>query len=168
MYFQETKRNNEFVWASVFVHEINRQNNFDYTLFPERGENSPVDLYAVSQSQSLPDLRLQLTHAVEVPFMAYEHPTSADYSKQPTIDAIEKKYEKLRHSGVDLEGLILIIQGYMNQETAEKVFADVAFEKYLSYPFKGIYYVAPPMMSGETHESLQEGYIVAIKGAFRA
>ncbi len=167
MYFEETKRNNEFVWASVFIHEINKQNNFDYTLFPERGEQSPVDLYAVSQSQEYPDLRLQLTHAVEVPFMAYERSVSADYSKQPTIDAIERKYEKLRNSGVDLSGLVLIIQGYMNRETAEKVFDDVEFEKFLEYPFKGIYYVAPPMMSAETQESLQEGFIIPIKGAFK-
>lgn len=165
MYSEEIKRNNELVWASVFIHEINNQNNFDYTLIPERGENSPVDLYAVSQSKKFPELRLQLTHAVELPFISYEQPTTADYSKQPTIDAIERKFEKLTHQGVDLSNLILIIQGYMNKDTATIVFADESFEKYRAYPFKGIYYVSPAVMSGDTDESLQDGYIVAIKDA---
>ena len=167
MYNEETKRNNELIWASVFVHEINEQNNFDYTLVPERGENSPVDMYVVSQSKEFPELKLQLTHAVELPFMAYEQATGADYTKQPTIDAIERKFHKLMHQNADLSELILIIQGYMNHETAEAVFADKAFEKYADSPFKGIYYVAPPMMSGDTDESLQEGFIIPIKGAFR-
>ena len=102
---------------------------------------------------------------MELPFISYEQPTTADYSKQPTIDAIERKFEKLTHQGVDLSNLILIIQGYMNKDTATIVFADESFEKYRAYPFKGIYYVSPAVMSGDTDESLQDGYIVAIKDA---
>lgn len=166
MYSEETKRNNEHIWASIFVHEINLQYNFDYNLVPERGEESPVDMYAVSESGEYPQLELQLTHAVELPFMAYEQPISADYTKQPTIDAIERKHEKLERQGIDLSRLILVIQGYMNHEAAALVFADPDFEKYKNYLFKGIYYSAPAMMSGDTDESLQEGYIVAIKDAF--
>jgi hypothetical protein len=166
MYAEETKRNNEHVWASVFVHEINQQNNFDYTLVPERGENSPVDLYAVSPSKQFPDLKLQLTHAVELPFMAYEKSAQANYTKQPTIDAIEHKHKKLLRKGADLSSLILIVQVYMNHETAAAVFADKVFEKFENYPFKGIYYVAPAMMSADTNESVQEGFIIPIKGAF--
>ena len=167
MYNEETKRNNELIWASVFIAEINKQHGLDYVLVPERGENSPVDMYAVSRSDRAPQLQLQLTHAVELPFMAYEKPVSAHYTKHPTIEAIERKYEKLTHQGVDLAKLILVIQGYMNHETAEIVFADEVFAKYRSYLFKGIYYVAPSMMSGDTDESLQEGYVVAIKDAFK-
>lgn len=166
MYSEETKRNNELVWASVFIHEINEQNQFDYTLVPERGEESFVDLYAVSQSHKWATLKLQLTYAVELPFIAYEQPSSADYSGKPTMEAIERKFHKLSHQEVDMSDLILVIQGYMNRQTAEKVFAAQEFDKYLSYPFKGIYYVAPAMMSADTDESLQEGFIVPIKGAF--
>ena len=166
MYSEETKRNNEHVWASIFVHEINQQHGFDYTLVPERGEESPVDMYAVSDSGKFPRLELQLTHAVELPFMAYEQPISADYTKHPTIEAIERKYTKLERQHADLSRLILVIQGYMNHDAARTVFADKVFDKYKSYPFKGIYYTAPAMMSGDTDESLQEGYTIAIKDAF--
>lgn len=168
MYGEETKRNNEYIWASVFVSEINKQHGFDYTLVPERGENSPIDMYAVSQTAQFPQLELQLTHAVELPFMAYEQAASADYTKHPTLEAIDRKYQKLEHQGANLGKLILVIQGYMNYATAQTVFADKVFVKYKNYPFKGIYYVAPSMMSGDTDESLQEGYIIAIKDAFNA
>lgn len=167
MYEEETKRNNEHVWASVFVTEINKQHHFDYKLIPERGENSPVDMYAVSESGKLPQLQLQLTHAVELPFMAYEEPISADYTKHPTVEAIERKYEKLERQGADLSNLILVVQGYMNYETALTVFADKTFKKFKDYLFQGIYYSAPAMLSGDTQESLQEGYIIAIKDAFK-
>lgn len=166
MYSEETKRNNELVWASVFIHEINRQYGFDYTAVPERGENSPIDVYAISKSKKYPELQLQLTHAVEIPFMAYEVSASPDYTKQPTLNAIEKKCEKLKSQGADLSKLILIVQGYMNQQTAKAVFSDSTFDHVKGYDFAGIYYVAPPMMSGDTDESLQDGYIVPIKNAF--
>lgn len=167
MYSEETKRNNEFVWASVFVSSINDSYGFDYTLVPERGEQSPVDMYAVSHSGKLPQLKLQLTHAVELPFIAYEEAAKgANYTKQPTIEAIERKYEKLHRQGADLSELILVIQGYMNHDTAHAVFSDKDFDKYAQYPFAGIYYVAPSMMSGDTEESVQEGYAIAIKDAF--
>ena len=175
MYNEETKRNNELIWASVFVNEINVQYGFDYTLVPERGEDSPVDVYAVSAHGEYPQLQLQLTHAVELPFMAYENEhASADYTKKPTIDAIERKHEKLLHQGVDLSKLILVIQGYMNEETATAVFADDSFNRFKDYLFSGIYYVAPPMMSGDVdaidnaeNKPLQNGYIIAIKNAFK-
>ena len=166
MYSEETKRNNEHVWASIFIHEINKQHHFDYVLVPERGEDSPVDMYAVSDSGNLPQLQLQLTYAVELPFIAYEQAVSADYTKHPTIVAIERKYEKLTRQGTDLGELIIVVQGYMNHESALRVFADPAFDKYKKYPFQGIYYAAPAMMSEDPDESLQEGYIVAIKDAF--
>ena len=169
MYDEETKRNNEHIWASVFINEINKQYNFDYNLVPERGENSPIDMYAVSESGKFPQLQLQLTHAVELPFMAYEAPISADYTKHPTVEAIERKYEKLQRQGADLSKLILVIQGYMNHDTANTVFADSTFHKYKKYPFQGIYYSAPAMLSGDVdnaQEPLQEGYVVAIKDAF--
>lgn len=170
MYNEETKRNNELVWASVFAHQINQQYDFDYQLVPEHGENSPVDIYMVSKSDAHPQMALQLTHAVELPFIAYDdEAASANYTKQPTIDAIERKHEKLLHQHIDLSQLILVIQGYMNKETAEQVFADSSFKKFKKYEFAGIYYVAPPMLSSEdggANESLQDGYIVPIKSAF--
>jgi hypothetical protein len=166
MYVEETKRNNELVWASVFASEINRIHGFDYTLVPERGEDSPVDVYAVSKSKKYPQLQLQLTHAVELPFMAYEEAQNADYTKKPTLDAINRKCEKLKRQGADLTKLILVIQGYMNEETAHAVFADPDFEPIKDYDFAGIYYASPPMLSEDTHESLQDGFIITLKSAF--
>ena len=166
MYTEETKRNNELVWASVFASEINKQHGFDYTLVPEHGENSTVDVYAVSKSHKFPQLQLQLTHAVELPFIAYEEVDKANYTKQPTIEAIERKCEKLQRQGADLSKLILIIQGYMNPEAAAIVFADPDFEPMKKYEFAGIYYVSPPMLSEDTSESLQDGFIITIKNAF--
>ncbi len=166
-YGEETKRNNELVWASVFVNELNRLYGYDYVLVPERGENTPVDMYAVSKSGKVPQLQLQLTHAVELPFMAYEQGTSANYTKQPTIDAIERKCEKLKSQNIDLSQIVLIVQGYMNHKTANKVFLeDKTFKKFTEYDFAGIYYVAPSMMSGDTQEFLQNGYMIPIKDMF--
>lgn len=166
MYAQEIKKNDEHVWASVFVASINQDYDFDYTLVPERTEESPVDMYAVSKSGEFPKLLLQLTHAVELPFVAYETPQTANYSRQPTIDAIERKYEKLTRQEADLGALILIVQGYMNLETAKATFGDEHFLKYKDYPFAGIYYVVPPMFSDETDETLQDGLVMEIKNAF--
>lgn len=166
MQAEQYKKNDEHVWASIFVHSINQDYGFDYTLVPERTEESPVDMYAVSKSEKFPTLNLQLTHAVELPFVAYEGPQTANYSRQPTIDAIERKFEKLTRQGVDLGTLVLIIQGYMNLETAKATFGDEVFMKYKDYPFKGIYYVVPPMFSDETDETLQEGLVMEIKNAF--
>ncbi|HEX3095944.1 MAG TPA: hypothetical protein VHQ20_02375 [Patescibacteria group bacterium] len=163
---EQNKRNDEHVWASVFVQAINDQYGFDYYLVPERGEDSPVDLYCVSESRNLPQLELQLTHAVELPFMAYEETADVNYTEQPTIEAIERKFEKLTGQGEDLSKLILVVQGYMSHKTATKVFTDSIFDKYKHYPFQGIYYAAPSMMSGDTDESFQTGYIIAIKSAF--
>jgi hypothetical protein len=162
-----TKKNDEQVWASVFVASINQDYGFDYTLVPERTEESPVDMYAVSKSEKFPKLSLQLTHAVELPFIAYETPQTANYSKQPTVDAIERKYEKLTRQRAKLEELILVVQGYMNLEMAKATFADEDFLKYRAYPFAGIYYVVPPMFSGESDETLQDGLVMEIKDAFK-
>jgi hypothetical protein len=164
---EEHKRNDEYVWSSIFCSELNKIYGFDYTLHPEHNEDSPIDMNLASLSGKYPQLEVQLTHAVELPFIALESHDSADYSGRPTIEAIERKYEKLTRQGADLTRLILLVQGYMSHEAAIKAFADPAFEKYRSYPFKGIYYSAPAMMSGDTLESLQEGYIIAIKDAFR-
>lgn len=166
MFVPETKKNDEHVWASVFVTSINQDHGFDYTLIPERGEDSPVDMYAVSKSGKYPKLSLQLTYAVELPFIAYETPQTANYTRQPTIDAIDRKYEKLTRQGAELSNLILVVQGYMNLETAKATFADEQFLKYKDYPFAGIYYVVPPMFSDESDESLQDGLVMEIKDAF--
>lgn len=163
---EANKRNDEHVWASVFTRAINKQFGFDYALVPERGENSPIDMYAVSKSGNLPELKLQLTHAVELPFMAYEQTQSADYTEEPTIDAIERKNERLQSQGVDLSEIILVVQGYMNHRNAQRVFSEGKFDKYKNYAFKGIYYAAPSMMSGDTDESFQDGFIIPIKDAF--
>jgi hypothetical protein len=166
MYSEENKRNDEYIWASIFASELNKQHGFDYTLHPEHTEGTPVDMYLASLSGKYPQLEVQLTHAVELPFIAYEEPVTANYSKQPTMEAIERKFEKLTRQGADLTRLILLVQGYMSHEVATEVFAAPVFDKYKTYPFKGIYYAAPAMMSGDTNESLQEGYMIAIKDAF--
>ena len=40
------------------------------------------------------------------------------------------------------------------------------FLKFKDYPFAGIYYVVPPMFSGESDETLQDGLVMEIKDAF--
>lgn len=164
--FQNTKKNSEFVWASAFVNHVNRQQGTNYKIVPELEENSPVDMHLVCEACHDKHLDLQLTHAVEVPFVALQEHMDVDYSKQPTMDAIERKKEKLEQQRADLGNIILVIQGYMNAGLAEKVFADKAFAKYKEYPFAGIYYVSPAMMSGETEEFVQDALVVPIKDYF--
>lgn len=164
---ENIKKNNEHVWAAVFVHEINRFHKTDYYIEPEWSEFSPVDMHVVSKSGKHPHLDLQLTYAIELPFVAVDDESKTlDATRKPTIEAIEKKYQKYSEQGTDMTHLILVIQGYMKKSVANKVFNDPEFTKYKKFPFKGIYYVSPPMISEETNEHLQSGYVKAIKEAF--
>lgn len=166
MDFQNTKKNSEFVWASTFVNYINKTHQTSYEITPELGENSPIDMHLECARCAEQHLDLQLTHAVEVPFVALHEHSAIDYSKQPTMDAIERKKAKLESQGAYLNEIILIIQGYMSQAQASEVFSDEAFKKYRSYPFAGIYYVSPPMIAAETDEYMQDGVVVPIKDFF--
>lgn len=166
MKFENIKKNNEFVWGSAFVNFLNKTRGADYRLEPEYGENSPVDMHVISQSGKLPHLDLQLTHAIEVPFVALEEHMEVDFSNHPTVQAIERKQKRLQEQGANLGKLVLVIQGYMNQELADQVFIEQFFKRFEESPFMGIYYVSPPMMSGETHESMQDSVVVTIKDAF--
>ena len=164
---ENIKKNNEFVWASVFVNYLNKIRSADYHLEPEYGENSPVDMHVISQSGELPHLDLQLTHAIEVPFVALEEHMKVDYSNHPTVQAIVRKQTKLEEQGANLGKLVLVIQGYMNQELADKVFNSDFKKRFQDSPFMGIYYVAPPMMSDETQEVIQNGVVMTIKDVFK-
>ncbi len=166
MRLENIKKNNEYVWASVFVNYLNKQRSSDYRLEPEYGENSPVDMHVISLSGKLPHLDLQLTHAIELPFVALEEHMRVDFSNHPTVLAIQKKQLRLEEQGADLSKLVLIIQGYMNQELADQVFDQNFISKFAKSSFRGIYYVAPPMMSGETNESMQDSVVITIKDAF--
>lgn len=167
MDFLNTKKNSEFVWASAFVNYVNKTHGTRYEIVPELTENSPVDMHLECPRCVDQHLDLQLTHAIEVPFVALQEHMDVDYSKNPTIEAIDRKKEKLTQQGAQLNEIILIIQGYMNKTLAEKVFADKSFQKFKDYPFAGIYYVAPPMISGETDEFVQDGLVVPIKDFFQ-
>ncbi len=167
MTFENTKKNSELVWASTFVNYINKTQRTNYQINPELGENSPIDMHLECARCTEQHLDLQLTHAVEVPFVALQEHSAIDYSKQPTVDAIERKKEKLLSQGANLAEIILIIQGYMSETQAKEVFKDSIFEKYQSYPFAGIYYVSPPMISAETNEHMQDGVVIPIKSYFK-
>jgi hypothetical protein len=166
MTLESTKKNSEFVWASTFVNYINKTHGTNYEITPELGENSPVDMHLECARCSEQHVDLQLTHAIEVPFVALQEHSAVDFSKQPTMDAIDRKKEKLQSQGADLSQIILIIQGYMSAAQAEAVFSDQAFAKYKEFPFAGIYYVSPPMISGETDEYMQDGVVIPIKEFF--
>lgn len=163
---ENIKKNDEHVWASIFVNYLNKTRQADYKIVPELAENSPIDMHAVSSSGKNPHLDLQLTHAIEVPFIALKEHMDVDFSSHPTIMAIERKFNRLSEQGVDLSRIVLVIQGFMSHKQAEKVFTHQAFDKYKTYPFAGIYYVSPPMISGETQESLQDGFVIPIKDFF--
>ncbi|HMQ02134.1 MAG TPA: hypothetical protein PKD79_03655 [Candidatus Doudnabacteria bacterium] len=166
MDFANTKKNSEFVWASVFVNYINQAHGTNYEISPELGENSPIDMHLECARCTDQHLDLQLTHAVEVPFVALHEHSAIDYSKQPTMEAIDRKKAKLESQAAKLEEIILIIQGYMSKTQAETVFRDPVFAKYKTYPFAGIYYVSPPMIAGETDEYMQNGVVIPIKDFF--
>lgn len=166
MDFLNTKKNSEYVWASTFVNYINQKHGTNYQITPELGENSPIDMHLQCDQCTEQHLDLQLTHAIEVPFVALQEHMPIDYSKQPTLDAIQRKQQKLQDQGADLSQIILIIQGYMNKAQAKQVFNDQEFAKYQNSPFAGIYYVSPPMISGETDEYMQDGLVVPIKDFF--
>lgn len=166
MDFLNTKKNSEFVWASTFVHYINQKHGTNYQINPELAEDSPVDMHLYCPKCADQHLDLQLTHAVEVPFVALQEHMPVDYSKQPTRDAIQHKTDKLTAQHIDLSKIILIIQGYMNATQAKKVFTTADLNEYQDSPFAGIYYVSPPMISGETSEYMQSGLVVPIKDFF--
>lgn len=164
---ENTKKNSELVWASIFVNYVNKKYHTNYQITPELGENSPIDMHLECEKCTQQHIDLQLTYAVELPFVAMQEHAAIDFSKQPTIDAIERKREKLESQHADLTKIVLVIQGYMNESQANEVFKSPEFDKFDNYPFAGIYYVSPPMVSGETDEHMQEGLVVPIKEFFK-
>lgn len=165
MFEVSEKKQLEQIWSKVFVSKINEEQGFDYEVVVEPEEMSPIDVMAISKSGKFPQLKLQLTFAIETPFIAYP-PMASDYTKVPTQRAIDKKIEKYGNQQVDMSDIILLVQGYMSSKAVKFSFADSSFKEYAHYPFKGIYYVSPPMFSGETNEQLQGGVLVTIKDAF--
>lgn len=166
MFEVSEKKQLEQIWSKVFVAKINEAYGFDYEVVVEPEEMSPVDAMAISKSGIRPDLKLQLTFALETSFIAYP-PMASDYTKVPTQRAIDKKLKKYSNQQVDMSELVLLVQGYMSHQAAKYSFADASFKDYAHYPFKGIYYVSPPMFSGDTNEQLQGGVLITIKDAFR-
>ncbi len=156
------KKNTELIWTKVFVKYLNHKYFTDYEVVPEFTEYSAVDMHLVSRLKQFPHLDLQLTYAIENSFIAYEG-VSQDYSRRPTLEAIDRKFNKFTEQQIDMKNIVLIIQGYMNKKTADQAFANADMKKYAHYPFQGIYYVSPPMVSGDTNESLQSGYVHEIK-----
>lgn len=159
------KKNTERIWTLAWVRYVNIKLNADYEIEPEYDELTMVDMHAVSKSGKFSKLDMQLTFAIEMPFIAYES-AEIDWTKKPTLEAIDRKLTKCETRGMDCKFLILIIQGYMNKKQVKIAFADPEFKKYAHYPFRGIYYVSPPMISGDTKENLQGGTVYAIKKAF--
>lgn len=160
------KKQLEQIWSKVFVSKINDKHGFDYEVVVEPEELSPIDVLAVSKTNAYPVLKLQLTFALENSFIAYP-PMASDYTEVPTKRAIDNKIERYTNQQIDMTELILLVQGYMSTKAAKYSFADASLKKYAHYPFKGIYYVSPPMFSGETNEQLQGGVLVTIKDAFQ-
>jgi hypothetical protein len=163
---EESKKQSEQVWARILAGELNKEKGSDYTVYPELSENSPVDVFLISPSKQFPILNLQLTHAVEVPFIVKDEKLPPDYTNFPTAEAIERKKNKLLNQGAELQEIVLVIQGYMEYDAALASFADKSFARYHQFPFKGIYYVSPTMVNGETGSEAQHGYIIKIKDPF--
>lgn len=161
------KKNSENSWARIFVTYINSEYGFDYEVQTQSSESSPVDVLAVSKEDKHKTLLLQLTYVVETPFTVHSTAQSdPGFTEDPAKQAIERKRLKFTAQGLNMENIILILQGYMDSATAARVFSDPGFEKYKQYSFQGIYYVSPPMISGETDEVVQDAVIYPIKNAF--
>lgn len=162
------KKEKEYVWADIFVDHINKEHGFDYVVELYEAEDQPIDALAISARNQFPKLKMQLTYAIEVPFVYNGVKSqSPDYSTKPTEEAIEKKFHKFMHHHIYMHDIILIIEGYMNEEHAKEVFTDEIKKKYGAYLFQGIYYVSPTMKSDETGEVLQSSYIIPLKDAFK-
>jgi hypothetical protein len=160
------KKDSEQRWAKILSESLNSQKQSDYAVYPELSENAPVDAYLFSPSKKFPTLNLQLTHAVEVPFIAKDEKQSADYTNLPTAEAIERKKNKLIAQGAELAEIVLVIQGYMDFDSAKKSFDSEGFQKYSTFPFKGIYYISPTMLDAADGTEVQHGFALQIKDPF--
>jgi hypothetical protein len=161
------KKRKEYLWTAVFIAHINKQYGFDYVAEIYESEDEPIDTVAVSATATYPKLKFQLTYAVELPFAYKGNEIEPDYSAKPTVEAIERKNEKFQNHHIYMDDIILIVEGYMNEEQARSAFPEELREKYKDYYFQGIYYVAPKMISDDSKEAIQESYVITLKDAFK-
>jgi len=162
---QREKAEDELAWSQTFVEGVNYIYGFDYVAEPYWDESSIIDTKAVSASGHWPELDIQLTHDKEIDF----HPAGAikevHFNEAVLEEAITRKTTEAlsKYPAEQIKNTILVIQGYMPRQWADDMDTSEFKASHQNNPFKGIYYVVPPLDSKETQIQEETGFVLPIK-----
>jgi hypothetical protein len=164
-----SKSNHELIWAHYFIFHLNNEKSFDYEV--EKGPNDLTDVYARSKSSRFPELKLQLTWALEKDFSPKTIIKDLKFSTGTILKTVERKYEKYSRQGKSdlLKKVILVIQGDLPRGWNDLVDDEDIKREIAGYPFLGIYYVTPPVLRSSIEDRTpisDNGFIISFKDPF--
>lgn len=153
---EERKSKFEQTWAEIFFSYINDKYNFDYQTKSLPNQISAIDVIGISKSGKFPELKTELTQALHF-----------DISRNGIVhldcDQVENRIdEKIVYYNkklINLTDKILLIQGHIDYVDMEYDIIQLR-KKYISAPFKGIYYIKCP------DYNKNNSFIMSIKNAF--
>ena len=159
------KEKDELAWSVAFTEGINFIYRFDYMAEPYPDESSIIDTKAVSVSGQYPILDIQLTHDKEIDFQPTGQIKNVKFSREVLEEAINRKTaESLeKYSKQEVGNTILVIQGYMPRQWANKINNRELTQAHKDNAFKGIYYVVPPLTSEDGQIEEETGFVMPIK-----
>jgi len=166
---QREKAEDELAWSRAFTEGINYIYGFDYVAEPYLDESSIIDTRAVSASGAWPTLNLQLTHDKEIDFQPTGDIKQVKFNKEVLEEAINRKTAEMlqKYPSEQVKGTILVIQGYMPKQWADDLDTAEFKAAHKANPFKGIYYVVPPLDSKEAQIQESTGFVLPIKDCLK-
>lgn len=161
---EEKKSEIEKKWAKIFFSFINKKYNFDYSAKSLPNTIPVVDVEGVSISGKFPKLKTELTLAIEwapeeLGLTKKNIKSGFGYFDNNQIqNSIDKKICKYNKKRIDINGVILLIQGKLNYNWMNDYIIKLK-EKNISSPFKGIYYIY-------LDDTKNTSFVLSIKKAF--
>lgn len=136
---EQKKAASEMAWAEVFIKYFNKKYGFDYVASSIIGVPA-TDIVAESQSGDFPSLKIELTEAKRL-----DDPIKDGvkiFDNDNVSSAIEKKEIKYEEAGVNINDVVLLVQGHLTKDWMEDVVIGLR-SRYQNSCFMGIYYVCP-------------------------
>jgi len=162
---QREKQEDELSWSQAFTDGVNYIYGFDYVSEPYWDEESIIDTKAVSASGQWPTLDIQLTHDKEIDFQPTGGIKQVKFNREVLEEAINRKTSEMleKYALEQVEKTILLVQGYMPSQWADDLDTPELKQAHKKNPFKGIYYVVPPLESEESQIQEATGFVLPIK-----
>lgn len=146
----------EQTWAEIFFSYINDKYNFDYQIKSPPNQISAIDVIGISKSGKFPELKTELTQA-----LLFEDSKNgiAHLDCDQVENRIDEKIAYYNKKLINLTDKILLIQGHINYVDMKCDIIQLR-KKYITAPFKGIYYIKCP------DYNKNNSFVMSIKNAF--